>query len=74
MSQRGAQVMSSGLPGEIVQLTMEHLWLVLLSITIAVGIALPMGVLLTRKRPLQGWVLGFANVVQTIPPSRSSAF
>ena len=67
MSQRGARLMSSGLPGEIVQLTMEHLWLVLLSITIAVGIALPMGVLLTRKRPLQGWILGFANVVQTIP-------
>src|SRR6202040_3920499 len=45
----------------------EHFVLVLVSMAIAVLIGIPLGILLTRRPPLQGWVLGFANVLQTIP-------
>src|SRR5438270_8303853 len=45
----------------------QHLWLVFISIAIAVVIALPVGVLITRKKSLRSPVLGIANVMQTIP-------
>jgi len=45
----------------------QHLWLVFLSIAIAIVIALPVGILITRKRRLRAPVLGIANVMQTIP-------
>ena len=53
--------------GEVANLTGEHFVLVLASMLIAVGIGLPLGILLTRKPPLRGWVLGFGNIMQTIP-------
>src|SRR5437899_2392528 len=34
---------------------------------IAVAVAIPTGILLTRRAPLQRWVIGFANVMQTVP-------
>ena len=52
---------------QVVQLTTEHLLLVLISILIAIIIGVPTGVAMTRK---PGWskpVLTFANIVQTIP-------
>ena len=52
---------------ELVELTIEHIGLVLISIGIAIAIALPLGVLITRRQPLRGPILGFANVMQTIP-------
>ncbi len=52
---------------EVAQLTLEHLVLVGLSILIAAGIGLPLGVLMTRKPGLSGPILTFANAVQTIP-------
>src|SRR6266542_6611963 len=45
----------------------QHLWLVFISISIAIVIALPLGVLITRRKRLRGPVLGIANVFQTIP-------
>jgi osmoprotectant transport system permease protein len=45
----------------------QHLWLVFISIAIAIVIALPLGVLITRRKRLRGPVLGIANVMQTIP-------
>lgn len=45
----------------------QHLWLVFISIAIAIVIALPVGILITRRRRLRGPVLGVANVMQTIP-------
>jgi osmoprotectant transport system permease protein len=45
----------------------QHLWLVFISIAIAVVIGLPLGVLITRRKRLRGPVLGIANVMQTIP-------
>jgi len=52
---------------EIARLTFEHLWLTLSAMLFAVGIGLPLGILLTRRQRLAGPVIGFANVVQTIP-------
>jgi osmoprotectant transport system permease protein len=45
----------------------QHLWLVSISIAIAIAIGLPLGILITRRKPLRGPVLGIANVMQTIP-------
>jgi osmoprotectant transport system permease protein len=52
---------------EIGTLTLEHLWLTGSAMLIAAGIGIPTGIFLTRY---QGWakpVLGFANILQTIP-------
>jgi len=52
---------------EIARLTLEHLWLTAFAMLFAVGIGVPLGILLTRRRSLARPVLGFANIVQTIP-------
>jgi osmoprotectant transport system permease protein len=59
--------MSSALAGDILDLTLEHLFLVSFSMTIAAALAIPTGILLTRRTFLQQWVLGFANIMQTVP-------
>ena len=59
--------MISGLARDILDLTLEHLFLVSLSMAIAAALAIPAGILLTRRTFLQGWVLGFANIMQTVP-------
>ena len=53
--------------GEILGRTLEHLWLVLAAMGIALLISLPLGVALVRRATLRRWVLGIANIVQTIP-------
>src|SRR5436853_5516413 len=45
----------------------QHVWLVFISTAIALVIALPLGVLITRRKKLRGPVLAIANVMQTIP-------
>ena len=60
-------LMPSGLARDILDLTLEHLFLVSLSTGIAAALAIPAGILLTRRMFLQRWVLGFANVMQTVP-------
>jgi osmoprotectant transport system permease protein len=45
----------------------QHVWLVFVSIAIAIVIALPLGILITRRKRWRGPVLGIANVMQTIP-------
>lgn len=59
--------MSSMLAQDIVDLTLEHLFLVIVSMGIAAALAIPAGILLTRRLFLRRWVLGFANVMQTVP-------
>jgi osmoprotectant transport system permease protein len=59
--------MSSALARDILDLTVEHLFLVGLAMAIAAALAIPAGILLTRRTVLQRWVLGFANVMQTVP-------
>ena len=56
-----------GLAREILDLTLEHLWLVFVAMTIAGGVGIGGGILLTRRPSWRGWVLGFANVMQTVP-------
>ena len=53
--------------GELLGLTFEHLVLVLVSTGIAILIGVPLGILLTRKPGLSKPVLGFANIMQTVP-------
>ncbi|TAL12737.1 MAG: ABC transporter permease [Nitrospirae bacterium] len=59
--------MTPDLAREILDLTAEHLVLVGVAMAIAVAVAIPAGILLTRRAPLQRWVIGFANVMQTVP-------
>ena len=53
--------------GQILQLTLEHLWLVGISMLLAIATGLPLGILLTRRRGFSKPVIGAANIVQTIP-------
>jgi len=59
--------MRSDLASEILQLTAEHLILVLSSMALAILIGVPLGIVIARQSSLRRWLLGFASVVQTIP-------
>jgi osmoprotectant transport system permease protein len=52
---------------EVVDLTLEHLWLVGISTLLAVFIGIPLGILITRFPVFNKPVLGSANIIQTIP-------
>ena len=52
---------------EIVQATLEHVWLVGLAMLFAIAIGVPLGILVTRKPWLSKPILGGANVAETIP-------
>jgi osmoprotectant transport system permease protein len=52
---------------ELLALTREHIFLVLISTGAAILIGVPLGIVLTRVRSLRAPVLGFANVMQTVP-------
>jgi osmoprotectant transport system permease protein len=52
---------------EVIALTLEHLFLVVVSTGIAILIGVPLGILLTRKPSLSKPILGFANIMQTVP-------
>jgi osmoprotectant transport system permease protein len=52
---------------EVATLTAEHLWLVGISMLLAILIGVPLGILLTRRPKWKALVLGSTNVIQTIP-------
>lgn len=52
---------------EMVQHTLEHLYLVGVAILIAILVGIPLGIIVTRKPELSQPILGMANVMQTIP-------
>jgi osmoprotectant transport system permease protein len=52
---------------EIATLTLEHLWIVGVSTVFAIGVGIPLGILITRKTALHKPVIATANIVQTIP-------
>jgi ABC-type proline/glycine betaine transport system permease subunit len=54
-------------PDEILQATVEHIWLVGIAMLIAVGIGVPLGILVARRPWLSKPILGTANVAETIP-------
>jgi len=52
---------------EILEHTLEHLFLVGVAISIAVLLGIPLGILITRQTRLRQPILGLANILQTIP-------
>src|SRR5580700_673707 len=60
-------IVRPGLIRDIIDLTSEHLMLVLTAMAIAIAIGVPLGILLTRRAQWRRPVLGVANILQTIP-------
>ena len=58
MSQQGDKLLSQ---------TATHLGLTLISLICAIIVAVPLGILMARKRKFSGVVIGFTGVLQTIP-------
>jgi osmoprotectant transport system permease protein len=56
-----------GLLPDIIDLTWEHLILVVSAMAVAIAVGVPLGILLTRRAKWRRPVLGLANVLQTIP-------
>jgi osmoprotectant transport system permease protein len=52
---------------EILQATVEHIWLVGVTMVLSVAIGVPLGVLVTRRPWLSKPILGGANIAETIP-------
>jgi osmoprotectant transport system permease protein len=52
---------------EVLELTLEHLWLVGISTMLAVLVGIPLGIAITRWPALNKPILGGANIIQTIP-------
>ena len=52
---------------QILQLTLEHLFMVSIAIGIAIVISIPLGILITRVTSLRQPILIIANIMQTIP-------
>jgi len=52
---------------DVLRVTLEHLWMVVVSIFLAVLVGIPLGILITRWPGLDKPVLGSANNIQTIP-------
>jgi osmoprotectant transport system permease protein len=59
--------MRPGLASDIIEQTYQHLFLVAVSMAIAIAISLPAGILLSRRAKARPWVFGFANIMQTVP-------
>jgi osmoprotectant transport system permease protein len=52
---------------EVLELTLQHLGLVVVAMLVAVAIGVPLGIAVTRRPLVRRWVLGAANVIQTVP-------
>jgi osmoprotectant transport system permease protein len=59
--------MRTDLLQQMVSLTWEHVLLVLLSVGIALAIAIPSGIWIAHRSRIRPWLMGFANIVQTVP-------
>lgn len=53
--------------GRLLQNTIDHLVLVAISLTAAIVIAVPLGVIAYRSKKLEEWILGIVGIIQTIP-------
>jgi osmoprotectant transport system permease protein len=51
----------------LIELTLEHIQLILIAVAFAAAIGVPGGILLHRNEHLRRWLLTFTNIVQTIP-------
>ena len=52
---------------ELRELILEHLTLVLIAMAVAIALAVPAGILATRRPGWRRAALGFANIMQTVP-------
>ena len=52
---------------DILGQTVEHIWLTLFSLIIAVVVGVGTGIFLTRKKNWSTPIIGLVNVIQTIP-------
>lgn len=52
---------------EITRAALEHISMVGIAMLLAVGVGIPLGILVTRRRTLRAPVLGISNLIQTIP-------
>jgi osmoprotectant transport system permease protein len=52
---------------QIFQATLEHMWLVGITLLLACAIGIPLGILASRRPSLSKLILGLANVAETIP-------
>ena len=53
--------------GEIMRAVLQHISMVGIAMLLAVGVGIPLGILVTRRRSLRAPILGISNLVQTIP-------
>jgi osmoprotectant transport system permease protein len=53
--------------GQVLELTLEHLWLVGISTLLAVLVGIPLGIVIAHWPVLNKPVLASANIIQTIP-------
>ena len=59
---------------QVLELTLEHLWLVGFSTVLAVLVGVPLGIVISHCSGLRQPVLASANIIQTIPVLRCSDF
>src|SRR5690242_19341965 len=52
---------------EILQTTLEHVWLVVATMLLSIVVGVPLGILVARRPWLSKPILGSANVAETIP-------
>jgi osmoprotectant transport system permease protein len=53
--------------GEILQATLEHVWLVGAAMLLAIAIGVPLGIVVARRPWLSKPIVGGANIAETIP-------
>lgn len=53
--------------GDVLARSVEHLGLVAVAMVVAIAMGIPLGILVARQAALRRWVLGAANVIQTVP-------
>jgi osmoprotectant transport system permease protein len=61
------KIADPGISTPLVRQTLRHIFLTLIATFLAVIVGIPLGIYITRNRKMAGLILGFANVIQTIP-------
>lgn len=59
---------------ETLRLGAQHLWLTMIAVLIAIAVAVPLGIFLTRRADLSPPVMAAAGVIQTVPSLALLAF
>jgi osmoprotectant transport system permease protein len=52
---------------QILLLLWQHIYLSIISVIIAIGIGIPMGIIITKNSKLAKPIIGFANLIQAVP-------